>query len=147
MQFCFSTERRWKNLPLPMWPVQLLQVSQLLIIHQKNRGGGLINTTPHVTHSNSSIGGQFGAIWDRGSLVAINPGDREEYGTIKVFTKCHQFCVKVCWHHWIIFHDTAGTLLSWRLSWPKTARIYWKLWPTILNYTKVGMRGVGCEIR
>ncbi|XP_075907726.1 putative thiopurine S-methyltransferase [Nelusetta ayraudi] len=27
----------------------------------------------------SSIGGQFGAIWDRGSLVAINSGDREKY--------------------------------------------------------------------
>lgn len=28
---------------------------------------------------NSSIEGQFGAIWDRGSLVAINPRDREKY--------------------------------------------------------------------
>ncbi|KAF3834108.1 hypothetical protein F7725_025312 [Dissostichus mawsoni] len=26
----------------------------------------------------SAIGGQFGAIWDRGSLVAINPRDREK---------------------------------------------------------------------
>lgn len=26
----------------------------------------------------SSIEGQFGAIWDRGSLVAINPRDREK---------------------------------------------------------------------
>ncbi|CAJ1083212.1 probable thiopurine S-methyltransferase isoform X5 [Xyrichtys novacula] len=27
----------------------------------------------------SSVGGQFGAIWDRGSLVAISPRDREKY--------------------------------------------------------------------
>ncbi|TNN32348.1 putative thiopurine S-methyltransferase [Liparis tanakae] len=26
----------------------------------------------------SSVAGQFGAIWDRGSLVAINPRDREK---------------------------------------------------------------------
>ncbi|KAM9340132.1 putative thiopurine S-methyltransferase [Symphorus nematophorus] len=30
----------------------------------------------------SSIEGQFGAIWDRGSLVAINPGDREKYAAL-----------------------------------------------------------------
>ncbi|KAG7225426.1 hypothetical protein INR49_027420 [Caranx melampygus] len=30
----------------------------------------------------SSIDGQFGAIWDRGSLVAINPRDREKYATL-----------------------------------------------------------------
>ncbi|XP_071771481.1 putative thiopurine S-methyltransferase isoform X2 [Centroberyx gerrardi] len=30
----------------------------------------------------SSIEGQFGAIWDRGSLVAINPGDREKYASL-----------------------------------------------------------------
>ncbi|XP_075995503.1 putative thiopurine S-methyltransferase [Genypterus blacodes] len=30
----------------------------------------------------SSVGGQFGAIWDRGSLVAINPGDREKYASL-----------------------------------------------------------------
>lgn len=30
----------------------------------------------------SSIGGQFGAIWDRGSLVAINPQDREKYAAL-----------------------------------------------------------------
>ncbi|XP_075907729.1 putative thiopurine S-methyltransferase [Nelusetta ayraudi] len=30
----------------------------------------------------SSVGGQFGAIWDRGSLVAINPGDREKYAAL-----------------------------------------------------------------
>uniref|UniRef100_A0A3Q0RZL1 thiopurine S-methyltransferase n=1 Tax=Amphilophus citrinellus TaxID=61819 RepID=A0A3Q0RZL1_AMPCI len=30
----------------------------------------------------SSIEGQFGAIWDRGSLVAINPGDREKYADL-----------------------------------------------------------------
>nr|XP_040044435.1 probable thiopurine S-methyltransferase isoform X1 [Gasterosteus aculeatus aculeatus]XP_040044436.1 probable thiopurine S-methyltransferase isoform X1 [Gasterosteus aculeatus aculeatus] len=30
----------------------------------------------------SSIGGQFGAIWDRGSLVAINPRDRETYADL-----------------------------------------------------------------
>uniref|UniRef100_UPI0037E98669 probable thiopurine S-methyltransferase n=1 Tax=Semicossyphus pulcher TaxID=241346 RepID=UPI0037E98669 len=30
----------------------------------------------------SSIGGQFGAIWDRGSLVAINPRDREKYAAL-----------------------------------------------------------------
>ncbi|XP_030267691.1 probable thiopurine S-methyltransferase isoform X3 [Sparus aurata] len=30
----------------------------------------------------SSIGGQFGAIWDRGSLVAINPKDREKYAAL-----------------------------------------------------------------
>ncbi|XP_058475311.1 probable thiopurine S-methyltransferase isoform X1 [Solea solea] len=30
----------------------------------------------------SSIEGQFGAIWDRGSLVAINPGDREKYSSL-----------------------------------------------------------------
>ncbi|XP_008329347.1 probable thiopurine S-methyltransferase [Cynoglossus semilaevis] len=30
----------------------------------------------------SSVGGQFGAIWDRGSLVAINPRDREKYSCL-----------------------------------------------------------------
>ncbi|XP_029299731.1 probable thiopurine S-methyltransferase isoform X2 [Cottoperca gobio] len=30
----------------------------------------------------SSIAGQFGAIWDRGSLVAINPRDREKYAAL-----------------------------------------------------------------
>lgn len=30
----------------------------------------------------SSIEGQFGAIWDRGSLVAINPGDRGKYAAL-----------------------------------------------------------------
>ncbi|XP_061681047.1 probable thiopurine S-methyltransferase isoform X2 [Syngnathoides biaculeatus] len=30
----------------------------------------------------SSIVGQFGAIWDRGSLVAINPRDREKYASL-----------------------------------------------------------------
>nr|XP_020453192.1 thiopurine S-methyltransferase [Monopterus albus] len=30
----------------------------------------------------SSIRGQFGAIWDRGSLVAINPRDREKYSSL-----------------------------------------------------------------
>ncbi|XP_075907728.1 putative thiopurine S-methyltransferase isoform X2 [Nelusetta ayraudi] len=30
----------------------------------------------------SSIAGQFGAIWDRGSLVAINPKDRERYAAL-----------------------------------------------------------------
>ncbi|XP_037548775.1 probable thiopurine S-methyltransferase [Nematolebias whitei] len=30
----------------------------------------------------SSVGGQFGAIWDRGSLVAINPKDRERYAAL-----------------------------------------------------------------
>ncbi|XP_034560761.1 probable thiopurine S-methyltransferase isoform X2 [Notolabrus celidotus] len=30
----------------------------------------------------SSVGGQFGAIWDRGSLVAINPQDREKYAAL-----------------------------------------------------------------
>ncbi|XP_034017245.1 probable thiopurine S-methyltransferase [Thalassophryne amazonica] len=30
----------------------------------------------------SSTEGQFGAIWDRGSLVAINPGDREKYAAL-----------------------------------------------------------------
>ncbi|XP_065327928.1 probable thiopurine S-methyltransferase [Pelmatolapia mariae] len=29
-----------------------------------------------------SIEGQFGAIWDRGSLVAINPADREKYAAL-----------------------------------------------------------------
>ncbi|XP_077447281.1 putative thiopurine S-methyltransferase [Stigmatopora argus] len=32
----------------------------------------------------SSIIGQFGAIWDRGSLVAINPRDREKYASLIV---------------------------------------------------------------
>uniref|UniRef100_A0A3Q3B7P3 thiopurine S-methyltransferase n=1 Tax=Kryptolebias marmoratus TaxID=37003 RepID=A0A3Q3B7P3_KRYMA len=30
----------------------------------------------------SSVGGQFGAIWDRGSLVAINPKDRKRYAAL-----------------------------------------------------------------
>ncbi|XP_029023920.1 probable thiopurine S-methyltransferase isoform X2 [Betta splendens] len=30
----------------------------------------------------SSFEGKFGAIWDRGSLVAINPGDREKYASL-----------------------------------------------------------------
>ncbi|KAM4725909.1 putative thiopurine S-methyltransferase [Anableps anableps] len=30
----------------------------------------------------SSVAGQFGAIWDRGSLVAINPRDRERYAAL-----------------------------------------------------------------
>ncbi|XP_012713789.2 probable thiopurine S-methyltransferase [Fundulus heteroclitus] len=30
----------------------------------------------------SSVAGQFGAIWDRGSLVAINPKDRERYAAL-----------------------------------------------------------------
>ncbi|XP_041665366.1 probable thiopurine S-methyltransferase isoform X2 [Cheilinus undulatus] len=30
----------------------------------------------------SAIGGQFGAIWDRGSLVAISPKDREKYAAL-----------------------------------------------------------------
>ncbi|XP_030003851.1 probable thiopurine S-methyltransferase [Sphaeramia orbicularis] len=30
----------------------------------------------------SSVQGQFGAIWDRGSLVAINPRDREKYAAL-----------------------------------------------------------------
>ncbi|TKS88209.1 putative thiopurine S-methyltransferase [Collichthys lucidus] len=30
----------------------------------------------------SSVEGQFGAIWDRGSLVAINPRDREKYAAL-----------------------------------------------------------------
>ncbi|XP_078810845.1 putative thiopurine S-methyltransferase isoform X3 [Oryzias latipes] len=32
----------------------------------------------------SSIAGRFGAIWDRGSLVAINPKDREKYAALIV---------------------------------------------------------------
>ncbi|XP_034400465.1 probable thiopurine S-methyltransferase [Cyclopterus lumpus] len=32
----------------------------------------------------SSIEGQFGAIWDRGSLVAINPRDREKYAALMI---------------------------------------------------------------
>lgn len=32
----------------------------------------------------SSVAGQFGAIWDRGALVAINPRDRERYATLIV---------------------------------------------------------------
>ncbi|XP_069032242.1 probable thiopurine S-methyltransferase isoform X1 [Embiotoca jacksoni] len=32
----------------------------------------------------SSMEGQFGAIWDRGSLVAINPEDREKYAALIV---------------------------------------------------------------
>ncbi|KAF7211469.1 thiopurine S-methyltransferase, partial [Nothobranchius furzeri] len=32
----------------------------------------------------SSVAGQFGAIWDRGSLVAINPKDRERYAGLIV---------------------------------------------------------------
>ncbi|KAM9737784.1 putative thiopurine S-methyltransferase isoform 5-T9 [Menidia menidia] len=32
----------------------------------------------------SSVEGQFGAIWDRGSLVAINPKDRERYAALIV---------------------------------------------------------------
>uniref|UniRef100_A0AAV2K0Y5 thiopurine S-methyltransferase n=1 Tax=Knipowitschia caucasica TaxID=637954 RepID=A0AAV2K0Y5_KNICA len=31
---------------------------------------------------NSSLEGQFGAIWDRGALVAINPKDREKYAAL-----------------------------------------------------------------
>ncbi|CAL8373790.1 unnamed protein product [Boreogadus saida] len=31
---------------------------------------------------NSCVEGQFGAIWDRGSLVAINPEDREKYASL-----------------------------------------------------------------
>uniref|UniRef100_A0A3Q2XHN6 thiopurine S-methyltransferase n=1 Tax=Haplochromis burtoni TaxID=8153 RepID=A0A3Q2XHN6_HAPBU len=30
----------------------------------------------------NSIEGQFGAIWDRASLVAVNPGDREKYAAL-----------------------------------------------------------------
>ncbi|XP_023146935.2 probable thiopurine S-methyltransferase [Amphiprion ocellaris] len=30
----------------------------------------------------SAVEGQFGAIWDRGSLVAINPKDREKYAAL-----------------------------------------------------------------
>ncbi|XP_015256629.1 PREDICTED: thiopurine S-methyltransferase isoform X3 [Cyprinodon variegatus] len=30
----------------------------------------------------SSVAGQFGAIWDRGSLVAINPKDRDRYAAL-----------------------------------------------------------------
>ncbi|KAG9355394.1 hypothetical protein JZ751_000232, partial [Albula glossodonta] len=30
----------------------------------------------------SAIAGQFGGIWDRGSLVAINPCDRQRYATL-----------------------------------------------------------------
>ncbi|XP_072304285.1 probable thiopurine S-methyltransferase [Eucyclogobius newberryi] len=32
----------------------------------------------------SSLEGQFGAIWDRGALVAINPKDRENYAALLV---------------------------------------------------------------
>ncbi|XP_051811435.1 probable thiopurine S-methyltransferase isoform X1 [Acanthochromis polyacanthus] len=32
----------------------------------------------------SSVEGQFGAIWDRGSLVAVNPQDREKYAALMV---------------------------------------------------------------
>lgn len=32
----------------------------------------------------SSVAGQFGAIWDRGALVAINPRDRERYAALIV---------------------------------------------------------------
>ncbi|XP_055013318.1 probable thiopurine S-methyltransferase isoform X2 [Boleophthalmus pectinirostris] len=32
----------------------------------------------------SSLEGQFGAIWDRGALVAINPKDREKYAALMV---------------------------------------------------------------
>lgn len=32
----------------------------------------------------SSIEGQFGAIWDRGSLVAINPQDRDKYAALVI---------------------------------------------------------------
>ncbi|XP_070840787.1 probable thiopurine S-methyltransferase isoform X1 [Chaetodon trifascialis] len=32
----------------------------------------------------SSIEGQFGAIWDRGALVAINPKDREKYAALLI---------------------------------------------------------------
>ncbi|XP_077051833.1 putative thiopurine S-methyltransferase [Siphateles boraxobius] len=32
----------------------------------------------------SAVAGKFGGIWDRGGLVAINPCDREKYGTLMV---------------------------------------------------------------
>ncbi|KAM9385026.1 putative thiopurine S-methyltransferase isoform 1-T1 [Pholidichthys leucotaenia] len=35
-----------------------------------------------IYNFSSAIEGQFGAIWDRGSLVAINPGDREKYAAL-----------------------------------------------------------------
>ncbi|KAM8883033.1 putative thiopurine S-methyltransferase [Synchiropus picturatus] len=35
-----------------------------------------------IYNFSASIEGQFGAIWDRGSLVAINPQDREKYSAL-----------------------------------------------------------------
>lgn len=35
----------------------------------------------------SSIEGKFEAIWDRGSLVAINPRDRERYDVLEPYIK------------------------------------------------------------
>lgn len=78
-----STELGGKHLSLSVWPVQLQQVC-----HACHPEPGLIcqdvqsyslNKNGLFIPRHSSIEGQFGAIWDRGSFVAINPRDREKY--------------------------------------------------------------------
>lgn len=46
-----------------------------------------VNYVLTFSQFHSSIEGQFGAIWDRGSLVAINPGDREKYDELEPYIK------------------------------------------------------------
>lgn len=78
-----STELREKHLALSVWPVQLQQVRHtchpvLEMICQDVQSYSLNKNGVSIPR-HSSIEGQFGAIWDRGSFVAINPGDREKY--------------------------------------------------------------------
>lgn len=77
----------------------------------------------------SSVGGQFGAIWDRGSLVAINPRDRQRWdasvsmATLKLISD-----VLLC---------VPGMLLSSSLWWPKTADTCWTRCCTTQTCTQV----------
>ncbi|XP_062301619.1 probable thiopurine S-methyltransferase isoform X3 [Osmerus eperlanus] len=48
----------------------------------KSADGGISLYHCDIYKLSSSILGQFGGIWDRGSLVAINPGDRKKYASL-----------------------------------------------------------------
>lgn len=70
---CLTAEPREEHLLVPVRPVPILQVRS---------SPGCCGSVPEPLRVTvpplSSIAGRFGAIWDRGSLVAINPKDREK---------------------------------------------------------------------
>ncbi|XP_056270210.1 probable thiopurine S-methyltransferase [Pseudoliparis swirei] len=72
-QFFVENNMTYKEEPVPSLPGAT--------VYKSSEGNISLYQCDLFTFS-SSIEGQFGAIWDRGSLVAINPRDREKYAAL-----------------------------------------------------------------